>query len=305
MNILNIYRNGNYSVALFSDGTKARVLNSGNEFKPEFPENIDMKISNKCNIGCPFCHENSKPEGNIADFEKWKPFLKTLHAGTELALGGGAISSIPSNDFQKFLEFLKEIDINANITINQKELEDSNFLESIKNYIRYKLIRGIGISFIGRSAVLEELIRRYKNRVVIHVINGIVSKEDITYLASLNCKILVLGYKNFGRGLNYLNKFDKIIESNQKFIKDNILEIAYKFKSVSFDCLAVEQLDLNHRIDEDDWDRLYMGDDGSHTMYIDLVEGTYGINSTSPRESRQILNPTDKIEDIFKNVRSV
>ena len=263
-----------------------------------------MKISNKCNIGCSFCHENSKPEGNIADFEKWKPFLRTLHVGTELALGGGAISSIPSNDFQKFLEFLKEIGINTNITINQKELEDSAFLENIKTYIKHKLIRGIGISFTGKSAVLEELVKRYKERIVIHVINGIVSEDDISYLSSLNCKILILGYKNFGRGLSYLNKFDKIIENNQKFIKDNILEIAYKFKSVSFDCLAVEQLDLKHGINENDWERLYMGDDGSHTMYIDLVEGTYGVNSTSPKGSRQILNPTDKIEDIFKNVRS-
>ena len=68
-----------------------------------------MKISNRCNIGCSFCHENSKPDCMIADFEKWKPFLKTLHAGTELALGGGAISSIPHDEFNKFLKFLKSI----------------------------------------------------------------------------------------------------------------------------------------------------------------------------------------------------
>jgi intein/homing endonuclease len=52
--LLGSYQNGNYSVRIFSDGTKIRE-NDLDFFEAEFPENIDIKITNNCNIGCRFC----------------------------------------------------------------------------------------------------------------------------------------------------------------------------------------------------------------------------------------------------------
>ena len=44
--ILGKYRNGNYSVCIFDDGTKIRKTDD-DEFCPDFAENIDLKITDK------------------------------------------------------------------------------------------------------------------------------------------------------------------------------------------------------------------------------------------------------------------
>lgn len=45
--LLSKYRNGNYNVAIFDDGTKIRY-NNLDCLVPEFPESMDVKISNYC-----------------------------------------------------------------------------------------------------------------------------------------------------------------------------------------------------------------------------------------------------------------
>lgn len=45
--LLSKYRNGNYNVMIFEDGTKIRY-NDLDCLIPEFPESMDMKISNFC-----------------------------------------------------------------------------------------------------------------------------------------------------------------------------------------------------------------------------------------------------------------
>lgn len=301
MKKLKSYRNGNYSVILFDNGTKVRI--GKDKFMPAFPENIDMKISDRCPIKCKFCHEGSTVDGPLADLNKWTPFLETLHSGTELALGGGAISSLPEGDLQNFLTKLSSRGVIVNMTINQKELENERFFNIITEYLQHKLVFGLGISFSNKSTKLESLIKKFRERVVVHVINGIVTEDTIKYLGSLNSKILILGYKNFRRGIDYFEEYQKIIKNNQLYIKNNILDITKMFKTVSFDCLAVEQLELKSIIDDNLWNKVYMGDDGSFTMYIDLVSETYGVNSTAPLEERFKLKPDDDIKYIFNRIR--
>lgn len=47
------YRNGNVDVTILSDGTKVRQFD-GAQFVVH-PETIDVKITNYCDAGCPFC----------------------------------------------------------------------------------------------------------------------------------------------------------------------------------------------------------------------------------------------------------
>ena len=63
MKLIAAYNNGNYNVAIYDDGTKIR--DNGNDsriFTPEFPESIDLKITNYCDKGCKFC---LKPSAQI------------------------------------------------------------------------------------------------------------------------------------------------------------------------------------------------------------------------------------------------
>ena len=64
--LLGSYTNGNYKVSIYDDGTKIRENNLDN-LTPDTIESMDIKITNCCDMGCPFCHENSLPDGEHGD----------------------------------------------------------------------------------------------------------------------------------------------------------------------------------------------------------------------------------------------
>ena len=140
--LLNEYINGNYKVRLFSDGTKIRFSND-DEFHPEFPESIDLKITNKCDLGCLMCHEKSTPTGKNADLNH--PLFESLTSGTELAIGGG--NPLEHPELISFLRRMKEKGVICNITINQIHLMKN--LDLIQNLIEERLIYGLGVSIIN------------------------------------------------------------------------------------------------------------------------------------------------------------
>ena len=69
---------------------------------------------------------------------------------------------------------------------------------------------------------------------------------------------------------------------------------------MSFDNLAIEQLDVKRLMSDDEWKEFYMGDDGKYTFYIDMVEGTYGKNSLATE--RYPLE--DDIVTMFEKIRT-
>ena len=62
------------------------------------------------------------------------------------------------------------------------------------------------------------------------------------------------------------------------------------------DKLALKQLDVKNLVPQDKWDMFYMGDEGSSTMYVDMVNREFAANSTS--ETRYPL--LDNVEDMLK-----
>ena len=50
---------------------------------------------------------------------------------------------------------------------------------------------------------------------------------------------------------------------------------------VSFDNLAIEQLDVKRLFTNKGWDKFYMGDDFCSTMYIDAIKQNYAPTSRS------------------------
>jgi hypothetical protein len=274
MKLLNKYVNGNYTVRIYSDGTKIRETEA-DEFNASFPENIDIKITNWCNMGCPFCHENSTINGKHADLFNSK-FIDTLHSGTELAIGGGMVTS--HTDLIPFLQILKNKGIISNITVHQFELEKN--IELIEGLVAENLIYGIGVSYKQPSEIFTDIASKFKN-CVIHTINGVHTKSDFEYLSNKNLKVLILGYKELRRGANYFEKESELINTNKMWLYENLKILLPKFKVVSFDNLSLKQLEVQRLLSKEQWDNFYMGDDGQYTMYIDLVEKQYAKNSTS------------------------
>ena len=290
MKTLGVYKNGNYSVILLNDGTKIRETNE-DEFIPSFAENCDCNITDKCDGGCPFCYEGCTPNGKHGDILNYK-FLDTLHPYTELAINGNDMSH---PDLIPFLEKLKEKKVIANITVNQIHFERHQ--DMIRDLVDKGLIYGLGISLNNPTEKFISLVKQYPNA-VIHVINGILSPSDVGMLADNNLKILILGYKLLRRGINYYTTDHENIDCLQHWLKENLEEMLNHFNVISFDNLAIEQLDVNRLMSEEDWNEFYMGDDGNYTFYLDLVEGNFGKNSLAT-DRYPIM---DNIDDMFQKI---
>lgn len=289
MELLQEYKNGNYTVKIYSDGTK-ELYTEDDVFDAVFPDSIDLKITNRCDLMCPMCHEESSPQGAHGNLDA--EFLNTLHAGTELAIGGGNPLAHPA--LLPFLYRLKSAGVIANITVNERHLHRYRGLA--ERLIKGKLVYGLGISLCEYREDTFAFARSHSNS-VLHVIAGIVRPEEILAHASRRLKLLILGYKQRGRGKEY---FSSEIKERIAELDRDMGKIMDAYGVVSFDNLALRQLNIKEWIPKDEWDGRFMGDDGTNTMYVDLVKNEFAVSSTS--DLRYPIS--DSVEAMFAVVKS-
>lgn len=295
------YTNGNIIVMLDLDnGTKIRYCKD-DEMKPEFPESMDVKITNCCNgvngRVCAWCHERSTQQGKHGDIMN-VGFIDKLHPYTELALGGGNVLLHP--DFIPFLEKCKELKLVPSVTVHQKHFMDN--VDLLKELCDKKLIYGLGISlYDANDDGFVSSIKSFPNA-VIHVINGIVTTNELNALSNMGLKVLILGYKQFGRGVAFYGNCNHEVEYHKKRLYDILPDVVNNgwFDVVSFDNLAVEQLDVKRLMSDDKWNEFFMGQDGSHTMYVDLVEKKFAKSSTSTKRY-DLMDDIKPMFDVIHN----
>lgn len=293
MNILGEYDNGNYHVTLYRDGTKVRE-NDLPFFEASFPECIDIKITDYCDQGCTYCHENSTVHGKHGDL--FVSFIRTLQPFTELAIGGGNPLSHPN--LEEFLIVLKERNIVANLTVNQNHF--MQYASTIRQFIANNYIKGLGISLTdSKDEKFYALIKDLRN-VVIHTINGITTAEDYRQMFGRNLKILILGYKNIRRGQIHKAVYSETVGANQRELQHLLPSMFNKFNVISFDNLALDQLEVKRMVSKFVWEESYMGDDGQFTMYVDLVNREFASSSTSSIR----YDLLDNIDDMFRMVQN-
>ena len=102
------------------------------------------------------------------------------------------------------------------------------------------------------------------------------------------------------RGNVYRAEAGSRIERNQRWLYDHIKGILPLFQAVSFDNLALQQLDFRRYLSDDEWAEFYSGDEGQFSFYLDLVGGTYAVNSLS-RPIGRIGNM--EADQMFQSVR--
>lgn len=328
MKLLKCYENGNHIVKILDDGTKIKetghaeavclpgmksgykkwVPSDEDHFTYDFPENADIKITDYCDAGCAYCHENSTIKGVHGDLRRIEKTLDSLHAGTEMAVGGGNPLAHP--DLIWFLEKLKSKGVLANITINQKHLRP--YKDLICKLVAENLVHGIGVSLVDSSNKDDfDFIDTLGNNVVIHTIAGVLDEKDFEVLKGR--KILILGYKNLRRGSSFLEKDFVNINHRMDMLRDVWLtQLRKDCKVVSFDCLAIEQLDpkKNLNISQEAWDTLFQGADTDvkdkngnitcATMYIDVPNMTVARMSTASLDKRYSFNGDEDISDLLK-----
>ena len=287
------YKNGNYDVILLEDGTKIRYNKSDN-LTPSFAESIDCTITTKCDGGCEYCYLECNNNGVHADLTH--PFFDTLHRGQELALNG---NDLTHPDLTTFLIRMRKQGVICNLTVNQKHFLRNT--DRLRVLCDFELIHGIGISLTDSSDErLYKELEKFPNA-VIHTIDGLLTKEDIDNMSDKGIKMLILGYKIIGRGVEYFNQHELDIDNNVKYLRDNIEEISKHFAVVSFDNLSLQHLDMKSKLSEKEWDALYMGDEGQYTFFIDAVNKKFAVSSLT-EEKYDLM---DSVDGMFRKVREV
>lgn len=290
------YKNGNYTVMLdLSNGSKMRFNNLDN-ITPDHAESIDVTISKYCEMGCKFCYAGCSKNGKHADIMS-PSFIDNLPPYTELALNGNE----PLHpDLVPLLEKCKKLKLVPSITVNQTTFMKN--IDLLKKLSDDKMIYGLGVSLTNATDSFIKAVQQFPNA-VIHVVNGIVNTGQLYVLSNKGLKILILGYKTVGRGVEYYGHNALRVEVNKCSLYNNLEDIVNEnwFDVVSFDNLALEQLKVKRLMSEDEYQRFYMGDDGKFSMYIDMVSKRFYENSLMSDGGHELLNDPKEMFDIIRN----
>ena len=291
--VLKKYRNGDYDFTIYSDGTLVRETDIENP-KVVYPTSIDIKITDHCTMNCFWCHESSTPKGLHGDLTKLLEVIKDLPAGGEVALGGG--NPLDHIGLVPFLYEIKKRGLYANLTVNQGHLKEFNALLTF--LIKEDLIKGLGISVSNNNFKHIKPLLKLTDNIVYHVIAGVNKVEIMDKLIALGkSKVLVLGYKKFGFGIKYHNEeIDKEIKRWYMYLPKYIGKCI-----ISFDNLAIEQLNVKRLFTDAGWNKFYMGDDFVFTMYIDAVKQQFAPTSRST--NRKSFKEYSSVVEYFNKER--
>ena len=222
-------KNGNYYIlygSIFSRKEKVRLqVDSIPDMIPEYPELVDMKITDACQHKCPFCYMASTPNGKHAELRDIYTLIPQFKYKTEFALGGGNVLLHPY--FTSIVKRISEKNHIANITIRYDDVETIKRNTKLKSAIK-KYVSGIGISVQSANDVdvatdfINQMLDLGKH-VSLHIIPEMIGvnasvdifmkmkdinqrqlvlhKNDTAYMSNF-CKVLFLGLKQSGRAKN-------------------------------------------------------------------------------------------------------
>lgn len=290
------YKNGNYTVMLnLNDGGKMR-FNDLDNLTPDHAESIDITISKYCEMGCQFCYAGCSKNGEHADIMS-PSFIDNLPPYTELALNGNE----PLHpDLVPFLEKCKKLKLVPSITVNQTTFMKN--IDLLKKLSDDRLIYGLGVSLTNANDSFIKAVQKFPNA-VIHVVNGIINTGQLYVLSNKGLKILILGYKTVGRGIEYYGHNALMVEAEKSSLYNDLENIINEnwFDVVSFDNLALEQLEVKRLMSEDEYQRFYCGDDGQYTFYADMVDKKFYKNSLMADGGHELLDDPKEMFDIIRN----
>jgi hypothetical protein len=156
--------------------------------------------------------------------------------------------------------------------------------------ISERAVYGVGVSFH------ENLADWNYEHLVDHVIAGVDDPEAL--LTTSGRKVLVLGYKQWGRGAKYHDKFSQAVQ-DRLAMWFRTLPLMAQRHHLSFDNLAIHQLNPRRIFRSDGgYDERYMGREGEYSLYVDGVKQQYATSSYSADR-----NGWTSIRQMYQDVR--
>ena len=321
-NITDKIKNGNYYVLygeMFSRKEKMRLqVDSIPDLIPEYPELVDIKITNACEHNCPFCYMASTPNGKHAEEKNIYDILSMFKNKTEFAIGGGNVLLHPN--FDKIVRNIHRRNHIANITIRYDDVLTINSNENIKNAIN-KYVSGIGISVQKASDVdvaqdfINEMLDLGKH-ISLHMIPEIIGVDEscaildklsdinterhkkrdyISCVEQNNCKVLFLGLKQSGRA--------KAIKHNLMTSNDlNTLQEKANY-TFNVDTSFVNTYEMWFNEQHHGGENYFLTKhEGEFSMFIDAVK-MQGFTSSYKDDGGIAINDDTKLNELFGEIR--
>jgi MoaA/NifB/PqqE/SkfB family radical SAM enzyme len=252
---------------IFNKTTGSRLIWSFNDTKcePSHPISVDIKVTNKCNFGCPYCYQNSTPEGKESATSDWEiaEYLRNIRI-FEVSIGGGEPTLW--DGLNMLIEDLYNSDIVPNFTTRNYE-----WLKSNPSTISRVGQIGVSVSTIEDVMLVNSIVTMHcidKKKIVPQITLGVIKEEDFAklykFIKDLDYKISLVGFKTTGRGEKY-----SIIEYKD-WITRYLSGYTY-IDSVIASTVNLEGLPY--------WS--YSVKEGQYSCYIDFVEGKVATSSFS------------------------
>lgn len=323
-------KNGNYYILYgetFGRKEKMRLqVDSIPDMIPEYPELVDMKITNACEHKCPFCYMASTPKGQHADTNDIYKIVNNFKNKTEFALGGGNVLLHP--EFNKIVKRIAKNNHIVNITIRYDDVATINENKIIRNSIK-KFVSGIGISVqsannidVAKDFIIEML--KLDKHVSLHIIPEMIGidesvsildkireinvtyqnqRDNNEYFREYNyCKVLFLGLKQSGRAKNI----------EHKLLSENGLMLLIKKSGYRY-CVDTAFINTYDNFFKDNYssfgEYFLTRHEGEYSMFIDAVKCLAFTSSYKDDGGIDIRNNDDpynsikEMNDIFGEIR--
>jgi len=284
-----------------SSGFKAR-FSPEPYLKATAPELVDVKITDYCPYGCTFCYQGSTREGAHAPLDL---ILRTADRLAEIgvfevALGGGEPMMHP--DFPAIVKAFRDRGITPNVTSFGVEwLKRPEILNVLG------LIGGLGVSVqtpdsVQKIVQIKQALRMIPGGQRVQILpqhavgtGDLIGIVDELRAAFGDTKLLLLGFKNVGRGIagqSHPQCDDDVIEAIEALQED-----AWGDSYLSVDTAFLDQYpNVIEHLDVPE--HMTSSPEGMFSMYIDLVAGTMGPSSYCPQDAYVPLD-LDGILDVF------
>lgn len=281
-------KDGNYwTIFNQNNGTKIRFsfCNDGSidpissPVKSTYPELVDIKITDFCDIGCGYCYQGSTIKGEHADrdlIQQISYVLKDMSV-FEVAIGGGETTTHPR--FIDILRNFKDNDIVPNFTTRS--------MEWLKNKEARDEILGICGAFAfscdNDYQVLSVLSMIEANEVPMEKcsIQYVMGCSDLGTLEKIlnlcetfGARITLLGYKTTGRGSKYKPEdYSNWLDVVLKFKEKNPY-----FRDICIDTALAKQYE-KQLLDKGIPKETFHVQEGKFSMYVDAVTRKCGPSS--------------------------
>lgn len=291
-----------YDLRQKKDGAATIWYSSSSGFKARFspepylkatsPELVDVKITDYCPYGCSFCYQGSTREGAHAPLDV---ILRTADRLAEIgvfevALGGGEPMMHP--DFPAIIKAFRDRGITPNVTSFGVEWLKREEVMSVVG-----LIGGLGVSVqtpesVRKVVQIQEALRKADGGRKVQVLpqhavgtGDLLGIVDAIRSQSLDQSLLLLGFKNVGRGIegqSHPQSDDDVIQAIE-YLTEEDYGMFERPVHLSVDTAFLDQYpNVIEHLDVPD--HMTSSPEGMFSMYIDLVAGTMGPSSYCPQD---------------------